>query len=296
MKVIAFGEILWDVIDGQYLIGGAPLNFAAHFKQCGGESAIYSKVGNDENGRRAIEKLKALQLDLNFVQTDNIHPTGLVNVILKNGQPAYTIDKDVAYDYILPPLESLPDFDALYFGTLAQRNETSRNTLIKLLRNNIFQHIFYDVNLRKDGYTQNIILDSLGSCTILKLNDEEVNTLSSMIWHKEMNFDEFMRNVFDSYAQIKTIILTKGSKGCSIYEKGSEVIEVPSLPVVVKDTVGAGDAFSASFLYSYLIGCQVTESAVLANRIAGFVASQEGPIPNYSDSLKIEISKIHGKR
>ncbi|MEL7006095.1 MAG: PfkB family carbohydrate kinase, partial [Bacteroidota bacterium] len=140
MKVISFGEILWDIIEGAYHIGGAPFNFAAHLTQCGADVAMISRLGKDEIGKRAFQAVCDLSVGTKYLQWDTKHPTGTVNVFLQNGQPTYTIHPEVAYDYI--DFENLKlaglledEIDIFSFGTLAQRHEKSRNTLNQILEN-----------------------------------------------------------------------------------------------------------------------------------------------------------------
>jgi fructokinase len=286
-KVLAFGELLWDVIDGTSHLGGAPLNFAVHYSQCGGESSILSKVGEDELGKKALAILPQMKVQSDLVQTTADKPTGTVTVTLNNGQPSYIIHEAVAYDDIDFTDHRICDqFDAFYFGTLVQRSSQSRESLIQLLTNCHFQEVFYDVNLRPGQYTKEIIKDSLGYCSILKLNDEEVHELGELLFDQKFSFDAFGSFLFDTYPRIHLVVITKGADGCTIYQRDQSPVNVPSEKVEVKDTVGAGDAFSASFTFSFLNGKSAAESAKIANTIAGFVASSQGAIPAYPKEIK----------
>lgn len=287
MQILSFGEILFDIIEGEYYLGGAPLNFAAHLAQMGEVSYIFSKVGKDKLGQEAIEKIEQIGVKSDFVQIDQQHATGTVSVSFINGQPDYTILKEVAYDFIDFSESEMAlhsqSFDVLYYGTLAQRHPISRDSLQKLLHNKTFKHIFYDINLRKDCYTPSLIQQSLQHCTILKLNDDEVANVSNLLYGKEMSVQEFMRDVSETY-QIQTVIVTAGAKGCYLYtDKGTAFVK--GYPAKVVDTVGAGDAFSAAFIKSYLKHNDPLKAADVANQLGAFVAASRGPIPDYS--LKI---------
>lgn len=295
MKALSFGEILFDVIEGESYLGGAPLNFAAHLAQLGAESWIYSRVGTDALGGLALEKVARIGVKTDFVQQDNAHPTGTVPVEFRNGHPHYTILEKVAYDYIAPaaaePLFTNTDFDVLYFGTLIQRSPTSKSTLTALIRQKTFTHIFYDVNLRKDCYTKENIRESLGHCTILKLNDEEVEVLSGMLYEQELEMEAFARQLVKDYAP-EIIVITAGGKGCYVYESGQLQL-VRGYPATVVDTVGAGDAFSAAFVYHYAKSKDALKAADRANKLGAFVASSRGPLPEYSPEIRkaLEIGK-----
>jgi fructokinase len=293
MKVLSFGEILFDIIEGEHYLGGAPLNFAAHLARLGASSSIFSKVGNDALGKTAIDRIKKFGIETKFIEVDEKKATGTVEVELTNGQPDYTIKEHVAYDYIdfNEKEEDLlsSDFDVLYFGTLAQRNEQSRKALSQLIDQKKYKHIFYDVNLRKGFYSAEIINHSLIYCTILKLNNEEVEVLSKLLFQKEFSIQQFSHEVEKKY-NISIVVITAGDKGCYIYENG-ELNFVKGYPANVVDTVGAGDSFSAAFIYQYYNTNDVLKAADLANKIGAFVASSRGALPAYSPDI-IELLEL----
>ncbi len=164
MKVLVFGEVLWDIIEGKEHLGGAPLNFAAHVRQCGHESTIISALGEDDRGKEALQLIQELGVDASMIQQSEIR-TGFVPVTLVNGQPDYEITKYVAYDYIKSDeisKKKIARFDTFYFGSLAQRSPDSSEALKKVLENHSFREVFYDVNLRKDCYTKEILDYSMG--------------------------------------------------------------------------------------------------------------------------------------
>ncbi|MBC3542117.1 carbohydrate kinase [Rufibacter sediminis] len=288
MKILSFGEILFDLIEEAPYLGGAPLNFAAHAARCGAEAYIFSAVGKDDLGQQALEQIAELGVQTTLIQTDEKHPTGTVQVTLEKGQPDYTILPEVAYDYIQFP-ENAEDiwsitYDVLYFGTLAQRNQTSRETVRHLIEQQPFTHIFYDVNLRKESYTPEIIRESLPLCTILKLNEDEAKALSGLLYGQELELEVFAEKITRDYGP-QVILITAGAQGCFVYEQG-QLSFSPAEPVTVSDAIGAGDAFSAAFVLKYLTGETAANAAILANKLGGYVASQRGPIPTYSAEIR----------
>ena len=269
--VIAFGEILWDIIDGVPHIGGAPFNFAAHVAKCGLSSSIVSSVGNDDLGRRATERVAALGVDGSFVSVHPSLPTGTVNVTLNDGIPSYEIVKPVAWDEIsVGSPETIPPPRAFYFGSLAQRSPVSARTLEGLLRTFSSSLVFFDVNLRQDYWSKALIEDCLKSTDILKVNDEEMKVLG---FRPEALFAAFPR--------LGTVIETCGADGCAVWTKAGESFTSPALPDgPVVDTVGAGDSFSAAFLAAVLGGKDLVTAAQAGNRRAGQVAARAGAIPD----------------
>jgi fructokinase len=294
MKVLAFGEILWDVINGTEHLGGAPFNFAAHVAQCGNESFIVSRLGSDFLGMRAFNKSKVYNVNSSLIEWDELYPTGTVDVILNDGQPDYTIRENVAYDFIKAdaamPFLQKHEFDIFYFGSLAQRNHVSAEALSKLLAVGSFRHIFYDVNLRKAGYTEKIVKDSLSACTIFKLNTDEVPVIAELFTGTALSHEDFCKCLKAVYPNIQLIIITASEKGCFISLE-DELLYFPGTPVQVTDAVGAGDAFSAAFMHVYASLGDALIAAKVANQVGAFVATRNGAIPEYSSSIKELLNK-----
>jgi fructokinase len=288
MRALAFGEILWDIIEGKKYLGGAPLNFSVHFVKCGGVASIISAVGNDVLGSEAIERINTLGVDTSRIATLPDLPTSTVDVFLNNGQPDYKIHENVAFDAIqdidLQALSSANAFDIFYFGSLAQRSLISRNALNNILENVRFTHVFYDINLRKNYYSIDIIRYALGRCSVFKINDDEVQVVSMLIYKKVLSLRAFAVRVASEFA-IKTIVITAGAKGCYCLVK-DQFDYIPGVQVTVADTVGAGDAFSAAFMYLISHGITVQRAASIGNVIGAFVASSSGAIPDYPPGVK----------
>jgi fructokinase len=286
MKALAFGEILWDIIEGQPYIGGAPFNFAAHVVKNGGAASILSSVGNDELGRKAVEAAAGLGVDTSLIVTHPKRPTGTVDVFLKDGQPDYTIHEGVAFDEIrIEETGSIPGgpFDVFYFGSLAQREQVSRETLDRILGKFSFREVFYDINIRKSYYSPTIIRSSLDRATIFKINDQESLLVSRLFYGSELPLEDFVQRIVQDFS-VPVVIVTAAEKGCYVFS-GSGFHHVPAVPVTVADAVGAGDAFSAAFITQLLSGSDVVTAARRANAVGGYVASQRGAVPAYPEGL-----------
>ncbi len=270
--VVAFGEILWDVIDGVPHLGGAPFNFAAHAARLGLRTAIVSSVGCDELGTKAIAAAGRFGVDVSLVERHPSLPTGIVNVTLAGGIPTYEIVRPVAWDEIsggsaAEAASASPK--VFYFGTLAQRSPVSAATLRRLLRGFAPSLVFFDVNLRQDWWSEALVLECLESVDILKVNDEEM---------KVLGFSP--ESLFARFPRLKTVVETRGAEGCRVASRGKAAFDSPAIcdgPVV--DTVGAGDSFSAAFIAAILRGEGPRTAAEAGNRLAGRVAARAGAIP-----------------
>lgn len=276
------GEALWDVLPEGKKIGGAPANFAYHVSQFGLPSCVVSAVGDDALGKEIIENFTSK--GLNQLIAEVPYPTGTVQVeIDRAGVPQYEIKENVAWDNIpyTAHLESLAErTKAVCFGSLAQRNVVSRNTINRFLdampqdENNL---IVFDVNLRQGFYSKEVLCNSMKRCNILKINDEELVTVSRMFGYPGIDLQDKCWILLGKY-NLKMLILTCGINGSYVFTPGNVSFQ-PTPKVEVADTVGAGDSFTAAFISSILKGKSVTEAHSLAVQTSAYVCTKKGAMP-----------------
>lgn len=290
MNIVSFGEILWDHIGGDWYIGGAPFNFAAHCAKMGASAALVSSVGNDSLGRKARTEAKKYGIDTGAIAVNRRLPTGTVEITLRDDKSHdFAIHDNVAWDDIeVSSAEARAlgsgGVDALCFGTLAQRSAVNRASLEALLDGAAPRVVFYDVNIRQDYYAAEWIEWSLRACSIMKCNDDEADLLAGLLFGRGLDDEEFARAAAERY-NITTLCVTRGARGAAVLHDGA-LSEVPGIAVTVADTVGAGDAFGAAFLRSFLGGCGAEEAARFAVRVGAFVASRSGAVPEYSEEIR----------
>lgn len=280
--VVGIGEALWDVLPEGRKLGGAPANFAYHVSQFGLESYIVSAVGDDALGKEITDKFTEKKLN-HMVETVP-YPTGTVQVELDpNGVPQYEIKEDVAWDNIpfTPQIEALAQRTrALCYGSLAQRNEVSRQTInrfIDAMPKTDDTMIIFDVNLRQRYYTKDVLDASMRKCNVLKINDEELVTISRMLGYPGTDLQSKCWILLGRY-NLKMLILTCGVNGSYIFTSGN--MSYLATPMVeVADTVGAGDSFTATFTSSIIKGLGVAEAHRRAVNVSAFVCTQHGATP-----------------
>lgn len=287
--VVGMGEALWDVLPEGKKIGGAPANFAYHVSQFGLPSCVVSAVGEDALGNEIIENFTSK--GLNHLIAKVPYPTGTVQVeIDQAGIPQYEIKENVAWDNI-PYTEELEKLaantKAVCFGSLAQRNVVSRETIGRFLDampKNDDSLVVFDVNLRQGFFNKEILCNSMERCNILKINDEELVTVSRMFGYPGIDLQDKCWILLGKY-NLKMLILTCGINGSYVFTPGS-VSFLPTPMVEVADTVGAGDSFTAAFIASILKGKTVPEAHSLAVRTSAFVCTQKGAMPILPKDLK----------
>ncbi len=288
-QVIGLGELLWDCFPGRRLPGGAPANVAFHAQQLGLAAAVVTRVGDDLLGRELLEFLHRQGLSTDLVQRDPVHGTGTVTIELSpSASASYEFLKDSAWDFleVTPPLAAaFQQAQAVCFGTLGQRCETSRRTIQHCLSLAAPECLLvYDINLRPPFYERSWIEQSLGYARLVKLNDEEVAVLGPLLEAGPLTSAEFSRWVLDRYPA-ELVCITRGSEGCLVISR-TESCDLPGEKVQVVDTVGAGDAFTAALIWSRLEGWELARSARFANRVGALVASRAGAMPVLVDELR----------
>lgn len=280
--VVGMGEALWDVLPEGKKIGGAPANFAYHVSQFGLTSCVVSAVGSDALGKEIQENLTSK--GLNHLIAEVPYPTGTVQVeIDQAGVPQYEIKENVAWDNIpyTSQLESLAKrTQAVCFGSLAQRNVVSRETINRFLDAMLQTEdslVVFDVNLRQGFYNKEILCNSMKRCNILKINDEELVTVSRMFGYPGIDLQDKCWILLGKY-NLKMLILTCGINGSYVFTPGNVSFQ-PTPKVDVADTVGAGDSFTAAFIASILKGKSVAEAHSIAVRTSAFVCTKDGAMP-----------------
>lgn len=281
-RVVGLGEVLWDVLPERTCLGGAPANFAYITTLMGDQGIVASRVGQDSQGIEALRRLEELGLDIDHVQTDREHRTGIVNVQVDgNGQPRFEIAHPVAWDFLewTSEWQRLAEHaDAVCFGSLAQRSVTSRTTIRKFLSATVPDTLkVFDVNLRQSYYSAEILGKSMKLADIVKLNDEELPQLMSLsnLPHKDaLSSAQRLLREFD----LKLVCITRGGKGSLLVRDGDKS-EHPGFKVRVADTVGSGDAFTAGLVHEYLHGAPLDLMNEVANLVGAWVASEVGAMP-----------------
>lgn len=295
MKTVAgIGEILWDIFPEGKVLGGAPANFACHASQFGLDGYAVSAIGKDHWGQEILERLADVGMK-NFsplLETVD-YPTGTVQVTLNDaGAPQYEICENVAWDNIpfsRQTAKLAQNCTAVCFGTLAQRNAVSRNTILRfveLVPEKAYK--IFDINLRQHFYTREIIHESLLRCNILKINDEEVAAVAGLYGWENLAEQEICRRLQTDY-HLEMVIETKGAVG-SYVMTNDETSYIDTPKVRVADTVGAGDSFTGAFVAALLHGQPVRKAHQLAVEVSAYVCTRQGAMPKLPDSLVKQLN------
>ena len=287
--IVGLGEVLWDVFpDGEHF-GGAPANVAMHAAALGAQAYLISAVGNDARGEEALARLDAAGVNRDAVAQLQGRPTGVVNVTVDaKGQPTFDIVRDVAWDYLpwSDPVEAVASrADAICFGTLAQRGAISRATIQRAISaaSRAAWRLF-DVNLRQHYFDARVVHASLEMANAIKLNDEELPVIARLCTLPATSPVDQLRALCGRF-ELTLAALTRGAAG-SVLVTPDAVCESPARTTVVRDTVGAGDAFTAALLVGLLNRRPLADVGERANAVAAYVCSQPGATPPIPNALK----------
>lgn len=284
MKILVFGETIWDVYPDKSTLGGAPLNFCANLALLGDEACLVTGLGRDELGERAAKSMEEYGIRRDFVQVSDV-PTGQCIVTLgEGGVPSYRVLTDVAYDSIRVDDETVrriagEGFDVFYFNTLAQRAPVSRASIRAILDGVDFPEIFCDVNIREGCWDRDSLALCMERATMVKVSREEAHFFSDCgLTDTALPFDEAVRRAFPN---VKLLVYTLGADGSAVYDYRNGAVHLSGKPedVPVVSTVGAGDCFGASFLHCYMQSGDIDEAIRFATERSNIVVSNTEAIP-----------------
>jgi fructokinase len=287
-------------------LGGAPANFAVMAGRLGNHAAILSRIGRDDLGRQAIDRLDPMPVETGFLQVDQLHETGRVTVSLEGGEPHYTIHEPAAWDFLELSdewIQLAARADAICFGSLAQRNRQARQTIQTLAAEASAKCIrVFDVNLRAPFYSAEVLQESLELATAVKMNDVEAPLVLDLldlaieeapVTGETLSTPEYLRaaaeRLLAEFPSLQLVAATRGSRG-SLLVTRDEWNEHPGFPVKVADGIGAGDAFTAAMTHYMLRGADLATLNEAGNRWGGWMASQSGAMPALPDSVRDAIT------
>ena len=298
-KIIAFGELIWDVFLDVKKLGGAPANLVYRVTSLGDQGILISRVGQDEAGQEALQMLRKLNVPDQFVQIDPVYPTGMILVKVGNeGRPDYLIEPDLAFDHIGLTEEILQlarEADCICFGTLVQRQEKSRNTLLKLLEESPHVLKYLDLKLRKNYYTREIIENSLRIANILRVKENELYLLKNELSLFEYESIGLARELISEY-NLDVVLVTQSKAGAFTVDKDGRYFEDSGYVIDLVDTVGSGAAFSAAFLHIYLEDKDLETALRFGNAAGALTAETHGATIPISKKQIIELMKSGKKR
>jgi len=287
-KILLFGEVLFDIINGEEFIGGAPFNVFVNLTRLGVDAEFITRIGKDRLGEKILNYTNILGVSNKYIEIDKKRPTGFAKCTIgEDGSATYEFPEEDAYSCIEYPENLDKEYDAFYFGSWSQKGEISMASVKKVLENHKFKEIFFDLNIRRDFFPEDYVRYAFSKATILKLNDEEAERIAVLLYKSFVSLEDTARRIASEF-DVKIVCITKGGEGYGVLYNG-EYSEHPTKKVEVCDTIGAGDAFSAAFLANYLKSKDIEGAGKKAAALGSFVAGKKSAIPDLDEEIKKEL-------
>ncbi len=279
-KIVAFGEVVWDVLPGGRVLGGTPLNMAFRCNSFGEESVLLSRLGYDNSGNDVLDELERLGISDKNIQIDDEFPTGTINITFdEKNESHYEVVQDVAFDHIEFSAEALKlarNTDCLFYGLLPQRFGISKNTLRELLKESPDSIHFFDLKLFEHFFNKKVVENLLFSSNIVRIKEKEIAFLEKELEiNRSENLEEFGASLAEKY-KLDIVLITRGAAGVFAFHKTEGVFYDTGYKIEMVDNIGSGVAFLAAFLHYYLNGKTVQESLSFGNAAGALNTTKRG--------------------
>jgi len=297
-KVVAFGEVVWDILPNGKVLGGTPSNMVFRCNLLGDEGHLLSRVGDDELGREALQRLKELGISTVNVQTDTEFPTGTVNIIFdEKNEPVFDVTPDVAFDHIEFSAEALKlarQADCLFFGLLPQRFGISKNTIRELIKESPNSLKFFDLKLFQHFFNSSVVENLLRASHIVRIKEKEIEFLIHRLGLEKGDTEAFGKQLVEKY-QVDIVLVTRGPGGVFAYHRSKGACTDTGYRVEMKDNIGSGMAFSAGFLHYYLHGSSMQDALVFGNAAGALSATRLGATSPFTKKEVLRFMKKNRK-
>lgn len=296
-KIVAFGEVVWDILPNGKVLGGTPSNLVYRCNSFNEEGFLLSRIGDDEFGKEALKRLKELGISDENVQIDTEFPTGTVTISFdENNESKYDVTLDVAFDHIEFSAEALKlarNANCLFFGLLPQRFGISKNTIRELIKESPDSLHFFDLKLFAHFFNRKVVETLLLSANVVRVKEKEISFLSRELELKSEEMEDFCAQLSLKY-NVDIVLVTRGQNGVFGYHKEQGAFQEAGYKIEIEDNIGSGMAFSAGFLHYYLNGKTIQDALRFGNAAGALNTTKRGATAFFdkSDVLKfMDITK-----
>ena len=297
-KIVAFGEVVWDILPNEKELGGTPSNLVFRCNSFEEQGFLLSRVGDDDLGKEAIDKLRELNISDENVQIDSEFPTGTVHITFEdNYYPRYIVTPEVAFDHIEFSTEALKlvrDADCLFYGLLPQRFGISKNTLRELIKESPDSIHFFDLKLFEHFFNVNVVKNLLDYSNIVRIKEKEIGFLSRELGFNNENLNDFSSKLSKKY-KIDLILVTLGQNGVFAYHNKDGAFHDSGYKIEVVDNIGSGMAFSAGFLHYYLNGKSIQDALNFGNAAGALNTTRRGATSYFNKNDVLNFMKKTSK-
>lgn len=298
-RIVAFGEVVWDILPGGNVLGGTPSNMVFRVNLFGEEGHLLSRVGDDDLGMEAIDRLQELDIATSNVQVDPEFPTGTVNVTFDEGnEPVFNVTPDVAFDHIEFSPEALKlarNADCLFYGLLPQRFGLSKNTIRELIKESPASIKMFDLKLFQHFFNAEIVKQLLHSAHIVRIKEREIDFLIENLGLEKGGMTCFGDQLVKRF-NIDLVLITRGPKGVYAYHKSGKEYYDPGYKIDMKDNIGSGMAFCAGFIHYFLNGKSISEALCFGNAAGALNATKVGATSHFTKEEVLDFMTRNKKK
>lgn len=297
-KIVAFGEIVWDILPNGKELGGTPSNLVFRCNSFGEQGYLLSRLGDDELGNAALDKLTELGISDRNVQIDDEFPTGTVYITFdENNEPTYKVTLDVAFDHIEFSAEALilaRQANCLFFGLLPQRFGLSKNTLRELIKESPDSLKFFDLKLFEHFFDVKVVEFLLKNSNVVRIKEKEIAFLIQKLGMQPGSLENFGFQISQKY-KVDIVLITRGQSGVFAFHKTEGPFFDSGYQIDVVDNVGSGMAFSAGFLHYYLNGKSIQEAIKFGNAAGALSTTKRGGTSFFDKNDVHDFMRNHSK-
>lgn len=298
-QVVAIGEVVWDILPNESILGGTPSNIVFRCNSFGEKGHLLSRIGDDELGNSALKRLKELGISDSNVQIDTVFSTGTVNIHFDdNDDPVYKVTPDVAFDHIEFTPEALKlarRADCLFYGLLPQRFGISKNTIRELIKESPKSLKFFDLKLFEHFFDANVVENLLEQSNVVRIKEKEIGFLSKQFDLEDTNLEVFCSGLSKKF-KIELVLITRGQNGVFACDKKDGAFSDAGYEIDMKDNIGSGMAFSAGFLHYYLNGKSIQDALNFGNAAGALNATKQGATAFFDKNDVLNFMKSRTKR
>lgn len=298
-KIVAFGEVVWDILPNGKVLGGTPSNLVFRCNSFNEEGFLLSRIGDDELGHDALNRLKELGISDTNIQWDSEFPTGTVKITFdKNNEPKFDVALDVAFDHIEFSAEALKlvrNADCLFFGLLPLRFGISKNTIRELLKESLDSLHFFDLKLFKHFFNIKVVEDLLMNANVVRIKEKEISFLGKELGLNSNKLDVFGSQLSEKY-KVDLVLITRGQNGVFAFDRKEGAFADSGYQINMEDNIGSGMAFSAGFLHSYLNGKTIQESLNFGNGAGALNTTKRGATAYFNKKDVVQFMETTSRK
>lgn len=297
-KIVAFGEVVWDILPNGKVLGGTPSNLVYRCNSFNEEGFLLSRIGDDELGNEALKQLNELGISDENVQMDTEFPTGTVTISFdENNESNYNVTLDVAFDHIEFSAEALKlarNANCLFFGLLPQRFGISKNTIRELINESPDSLHFFDLKLFDHFFSLKVVETLLLSANVVRVKEKEISFLKRELGLNSEVLEDFCTQLSAKY-KVDIVLVTRGQNGVFAYHKEQGAFHDSGYKIEIEDNIGSGMAFSAGFLHYYLNGESIQEALNFGNAAGALNTTKRGATAFFDKSDVLKFMKTTKK-